>query len=63
MKFEFEKIGDQHERAKVHGGWLVKAFSDVYQNSPINGNGTGWDWRIAMTFVPDPHHEWVIDKE
>ena len=60
---KFESIADNHERAKVPGGWIVKAYSSVYhQANSICGGGEGWDWRIAMCFVPDPKHEWVIEK-
>lgn len=64
MKFEFENIDAYHQRAKVHGGWLVKAVEDVYHDQGNYGNGmqNGWDWRVAMTFVPDANHEWEIDQ-
>lgn len=58
---EFEQIDDNHQRAKVPGGWIVKAFENVLHDS----QGTfefGWDWRVAMCFVPDPNHEWEIES-
>lgn len=61
---EWEQIDNSHQRAKVHGGWLVKAFESVTHNLCVDGRGMedGWDWRVAMCFVPDPNHEWVIEK-
>lgn len=52
MKFNFEQIDDHHQRAKVPGGWLVKAYESVTHY---------WGCRIAMAFVPDPNHVWAID--
>ena len=63
MKFDFEQIDSYHQRAKVHGGWLVKAFEDVTHDTDHQGMAEGWDWRVAMAFVPDPNHEWVIHEE
>lgn len=57
----WEQIDAYHERAKVFGGWLVKAFSDVTHYLPDQGLQSGWDYRVAMTFVPDVNHEWVIE--
>lgn len=47
------------ERAKVLGGWLVRGFEDVSHNTN-NGLQSGWDWRVALAFVPDINHEWKI---
>ncbi len=59
----FEKIDDEHERAKVFGGWLVKTYTDVHHlDNGISAGGEGWDWRVAMAFVPDPDHEWNVCK-
>ena len=57
---EWEEIDENHHRAKVHGGWLVKTYESVFHQSDINGMQDGWDWRVAMAFVPDPNHEWKI---
>ena len=60
---KFESIDAQHERAKVIGGWLVKAYENVYHRGDVySPSGDGWDWRVAMTFVPDPHHAWEVDE-
>jgi hypothetical protein len=56
MELEWEYIDNWHKRAKIPGGWLVKAYEDIVQ--PSREFRTGWDWRIAMCFVPDPNYEW-----
>lgn len=56
---KWEEIDEYHQRAKVFGGWIVKA----YQNVVHNRDGlmqSGWDWRASITFVPDPKHEWKL---
>ena len=59
MEFKFEQIDDYHQRAKVHGGWLVKAIENVaHMEDNYRPAITGFDFRIAMTFVPDPTHAW-----
>ncbi len=64
VPFNFEQIDDSHQRAKVFGGWLVKSFENVYhaEMTDHHSGGEGWDWRVAMAFVPDPKHEWEIEK-
>lgn len=56
----WESIDEYTERAKVFGGWLVKVSEPVYHtNTDGQGSsGDGWDWRIALTFVPDNTHQW-----
>jgi hypothetical protein len=61
VKFDFEQIDNYHQRAKVPGGWLVKTFENVTHVTEHSGMNDGWDWRVAMAFVPDPNHEWVIE--
>ena len=46
----WEQIDVGHKRAKVHGGWIVKAY-EQQQDGGCN---------IALTFVPDPSHHWHI---
>ena len=60
-KLEWESIGDNFERAKVFGGWLVQNHTDVYHpENGFSGGGEGWDWRPALCFVPDVKHEWKL---
>lgn len=55
MKFEWECVWEKNEyfdyeeiaRAKIFGGWLVTYRVDS---------------KCTMVFVPDPNHEWEIDK-
>jgi hypothetical protein len=54
MPLEWEQIDGRHQRAKVPGGWVLKAFTDVQHD----GMQVSWDWRIAMCYIPDPNHEW-----
>ena len=59
----WERIDDWHLRAKVFGGWLVKAHESVYHLDYINACGDdGWDFRVAMAYVPDVNHEWKIEE-
>ena len=59
---EWEEIDSHHQRAKVFGGWLVKADEPV-SHVMIEGDvDSGWDWRVAMAFVPDPRHEWKVNN-
>jgi len=59
---EWEQIDDWHSRAKVFGGWLVKALEPVVHDNTLYGHGMMdvWDFRVAMAFVPDANHEWTI---
>lgn len=54
-------------RAKVHGGWLVKSVSDVRTLVPDGYGGytttDGYEWRTALTFIPDPDHEWTPTRQ
>lgn len=56
----WEQIDSNHLRTQVFGGWLVKAYEDV-NHFTENGLQQGYDWRVAMTFVPDPQHEWALE--
>lgn len=47
-------------RLKVPGGWLVKVFEPVsIYFGESRGLDNGFDFRVAMTFMPDPEHTWV----
>ena len=60
MKARWESIADLSDthhfdstvRMKVVGGWLVRTVVD---NLPDESDGAV---AVAMTFVPDPDHEW-----
>jgi hypothetical protein len=56
--FEWEliesDIDSQTCRAKVEGGWLV--------NHVIYPCGQESLVQMTTTFVPDPQHNWIIDK-
>jgi len=56
----FEVIDFSHQRAKVPGGWLVKAMENVMSTLPDGRTDTGYEWRLAMAFVPDPDHQWAL---
>ena len=55
----WEDIDPYHKRAAIPGGWLVKAYEDIYESfhedSPVD---RGYNWRITTCFVPDINHEW-----
>ena len=53
--------GGRCERTKICGGWLVRTFTGVCHNMPDQGMAEGWDWRVAMCFVPDPEYNWHLD--
>jgi len=61
----WEQIGENEQRVRVFGGWLVKSYESVSHVdihncvSPVDG----YDWRIAMAFVPDPDNQWQLEGE
>lgn len=57
----WENIDNYHQRAKVFGGWLVKAIEDVVHDTSQRGMVSGHDFRIAMCFIPDSRHEWEVE--
>lgn len=63
-KLEWESIDANHFRAQIFGGWLVKAYEDAITTSrgPFGEGTTGYEYRIAMCFVPDLNHEWIIGE-
>ena len=66
IKLEWEDMesnfGDV-QRAKVFGGWLVKSVQDVFISLHEDQRPqTGYEWREAMVFVPDPKHEWENEE-
>lgn len=61
-ELKFETIGHSLQRAKVPGGWLVRQYEDVMHNTESRGMVNGHDWRVALTFIPDPEHLWLKDE-
>ena len=70
MKFEWELIYKKEEtskwldatlRAKVIGGCLIRQNGvSTYENDSFEK--FCYSTESSMIFVPDPNHEWVIDK-
>ncbi len=61
---EFEYIDAEHARAKIPGGWIVKAYSDVLiQMHEDQLPADGYAWQVSICFVPDPCHEWQLDDK
>lgn len=60
IKFKWEELNDKSMphfytvRAKVFGGWLVRT-------SEWSNADTGIVQSEALTFVPDPEHEWEVE--
>lgn len=57
---EWEQIDDYHKRAKIKGGWLVKAYEDVRSPGGEGGWEYGYEWHVTMCFVPDQLHAWKL---
>jgi hypothetical protein len=55
---EWETIDNYTQRAQVLGGWIVKVVEDVFHHTEDRGFQSGWDYRIAVVFVPDVLHMW-----
>jgi DNA-directed RNA polymerase alpha subunit len=56
MKFEWEELDESTWRAKVIGGWLIKA------RMFIEGE-RGVVMSESLTFIPDLHHKWNLDDD
>lgn len=52
MKFEWQRLDTETQRAKVFGGWIVRSH-DV---DDCNNHYTV----ESMVFVPDPEHKWKV---
>ncbi|RLG55660.1 MAG: hypothetical protein DRN95_07635 [Candidatus Hydrothermarchaeota archaeon] len=61
---EWEKIDDNgfEWRAAVPGGWIIKVLDYVVHFND-GQRRDGYDWRPAMTFLPDPEHNWGKKEE
>ena len=57
---EWEQIDEYHKRAKIRGGWLVKAYENILTVLPDGQSTVGHEWRVSMCFVPDPMHAWTL---
>jgi hypothetical protein len=60
---DWEMIDGFHFRLKVPGGWIFKVLEEVVHNHPNHGFTPGWDWRVAICFIPDPDHLWIVEKK
>jgi hypothetical protein len=58
----WEQVDNYTQRAKVVGGWIVKVSEDVIHYTEYNGLQSGWDWRIAICFVPDQNYSWKLEE-
>jgi len=64
----WEFIVDNHQsnmwRAKVFGGWLVRYTENVMTRMNTGYSQPesiqGYEWRTAITFLPDINHEWQV---
>jgi hypothetical protein len=45
-------------RTKTFGGWLVMSEAEVMEHVYDRWQ-SGYNWRTALVFVPDPNHEWA----
>lgn len=69
MKFEWETIENTKAnknvttRSKVFGGWLVKHRMMVSLMAENEKNKAPLQTAtVGLCFVPDPNHEWIVDK-
>ena len=62
MNFEWEQLDEWTNRAKVHGGWIVRTSTPVAHVNRDMYCGQREDYRISTVFVPDLNHDWVVDK-
>jgi hypothetical protein len=56
---DWEWVEDGYiRRLRTPMGWLVQAYADIVHDRSEYGQGrvSGWDYRIALTFVFDPFH-------
>ena len=59
----FSNVGNI-QRARTPTGWLVREVLECAHigNDKDEYITTGYDWRVAMTFVPDPDGIWLKDS-
>jgi len=63
LPLTFERLDNEISRAKVEGGWLVKASARssivIATTGGANAVGGGGDVKsVSITFYPDPQHLW-----
>lgn len=54
-------VGSFVQRTRTPTGWLVREVLEVAHVGPDLNEyvTTGYDWRVAMVFVPDPDGLWL----
>lgn len=62
-KLEWEYFDGYYRRAKIFAGWLVIYETGVMHQTEFYDMQGGWDWRPAMTFVPDMNHQWILEDD
>lgn len=75
MKFSWEEIWNNQDhhfhqdhweetsRAKVFGGWIVTHITGCDHVNEKDKDDKAWtERRTSLVFVPDPNHEWEIEK-
>lgn len=68
MKFEWELIFTSEDkisetwRAKVIGGWIIRDFHCAYYVDQKLCTIRDYSLASSITFIPDPNHEWSIEK-
>jgi hypothetical protein len=62
---KWEQIDNYTKRARIpNRGWLVVYVEDVMTYlGPDAPNQTGYEYRPAMCFIPDPHKHWCLGEE
>lgn len=55
---EWERLAEKSvlSRLRIHGGWLVFMKESI-------GARNGVAMTSALTFIPDPNHEWILEDE
>lgn len=61
-KIESDLTGCMY-RTKTPTGWLIYEQHDVLHTRGDDALQSGYEWRSAMTFVPDPEHLWLKEEE
>lgn len=59
----WEQVDHDIQRARIPMGWLVREYQDVLHFNVFDHEHTtdGYDWRVTLTFVPDPNNEWKLE--